>query len=366
MMDDILYKIALTKIPLVGAITAKSLVSYCGSAQAVFEAGKKELIKIPGIGPAAAKHILSKNALQEAELELFFVEKHAIQPLFFLDDNYPNRLKRHYDCPIILYYKGSASLNHPRIVGVVGTRKPTVRGKLNCERLIEDLKDYDPLVISGLAFGIDIAAHRKSVEKEIETVGVLGHGLQRIYPHEHRSIAYQMVERGGLLTEFGSDQGPEREHFPMRNRIIAGLCDALVVVETNRKGGSMITAEIATNYNKDVFAFPGRVNDSRSRGCNHLIKTHKAAMIERAHDIAYVMRWEEQDRKKQIQSRLFHELSKSELAIVRVIQEREEVSIDRLAGSLSLSSSEMASLLLTLECKGVVKTLPGKRYILVS
>lgn len=365
-MNDLLYQIALTRIPLVGAITARTLVSYCGGAEAVFKAKKKDLLKIPGIGERIAANVLESNALHEAERELQFVERNKIRVLFYLDEAYPEKLKNYADSPILLFYKGNADLNILRVVGIVGTRQPTPQGVAFCEELVQNLKSYNVLILSGLAYGIDITAHRKSVEMEIPTVAALGHGFQTIYPPQHRSIAERMCENGGLLTEFPSNTLPDREHFPMRNKIIAGLCDALVVIETAIRGGSMITAHMANEYNKDVFAVPGRVLDKNSQGCNHLIKTHKAALLESATDLAYVMRWEEEQAPKLIQRQLFVELNAEEKIVVNLLHQNAEVHVDKLLYEMQLTGSEMAALLLELEFKGIIKSLPGKRYTLIQ
>lgn len=360
-MNDLVYQIAITKIPLVGAVTAKTLISYCGGVKNVFDASLKELKAIPGVGPLIAGNIVKQQVLDKAAEEISFLEKYKIKPLFYLNDDYPHRLKHYSDCPILLYYSGNADLNHQRIVGVVGTRRPNSYGIQSCESLIMDLKEYDPLVISGLAYGIDITAHKKCIMEGIPTVAALGHGLSRIYPNQHQGIARQMINCGGLLTEYTSDHGPDREHFPMRNRIIAGLCDALVVVQTAQKGGSMISAEIANGYYKEVFAFPGRVSDPCSVGCNHLIKSHKANLIESASDIAYVMGWEKKEvgSKKSKQLQL---LNAEEQSIVSLLKEQEEISIDQLTLAAQMTSSQMAAILLNLEFRGLVRTLPGKRY----
>lgn len=365
-MKDLLYEIALTRIPLVGAVTARTLVSYCGSVTGVFTAKKKELVKIPGVGERLAANILETDVLREAEQELRFVEKNDIQVLFYLDENYPDKLKNYADSPILLFYKGNADLNSPRIVSIVGTRQPTAAGIAFCEELVSDLKPYNVLVLSGLAYGIDVTAHRKSLEMEMPTVGALGHGFQTIYPQQHRNIAERMCDKGGLVTEFSSNTKPDREHFPMRNKIIAGLCDALVVVETAKKGGSMITAHLANEYNKDVFAVPGRLQDKYSQGCNHLIKTHKAALLESAADLAYVMRWEETETRKLIQRQLFVELSAEEKFVVNLLQQYPEVNIDRLLFETKMTGSVLAAQLLELEFKGIIKSLPGKRYTLLQ
>ncbi|MFN7118215.1 MAG: DNA-processing protein DprA [Saprospiraceae bacterium] len=365
-MNDLLYQIGLTRIPLVGAVTARTLVSYCGSAAAVFAAKKKDLLKIPGIGERIAANIHESDALREAEKELHFVEKNQIRVLFYLDDAYPEKLKHYSDSPILLFYKGNADLNTSRVVAIVGTRQPTPQGIAFCEELVEGLKPYNVLILSGLAYGIDVTSHRKSVEIGVPTVAALGHGFQTIYPAQHRSVAERMCEHGGLLTEFPSNTLPDREHFPMRNKIIAGLCDALVVIETAIRGGSMITAHMANEYNKDVFAVPGRVQDKNSQGCNHLIKTHKAALLESAADIAYVMRWEEEQAPKLIQRQLFVELSEDEKIVVNLLRQNAEVHVDRLLYEMQLTGSEMAALLLELEFKGIIKSLPGKRYTLIQ
>ncbi|MFK7933009.1 MAG: DNA-processing protein DprA [Saprospiraceae bacterium] len=364
-MEKLLYKIALTKIPKVGAKTARDLVSYCGGVENVFRATKKELLAIPGIGLQIAKCVLEQNVLSSAERELKFIEQHQIQPLFFLDAAYPARLKHHNDSPVMLYYKGNADLNHGRVIAIVGTRKPTARGIASCEQLIEGLLPYQPLIVSGLAYGVDVTAHRKCLEVGIETVGIMGHGLNQIYPPAHRKTASEMIENGGLLTEYTHDTAIDPRHFPMRNRIIAGLCDALIVVETKNSGGSMISANIANGYNKDVFAFPGRVSDKSSEGCNKLIKSHKAALIESAEDIAYVMRWEKSDSQRTIQKQLFVELSERERKVVSLLRSSDNVSIDKIVYEQQISTSQAAAVLLELELKGLVKPQPGNRFVLV-
>jgi len=364
--DDLLYQIAITKIPMVGAVNAKNLISYCGGVKAVFEAKRKELAKVPGIGNKTIDCILNHDVLELAAKEVKFVKQYDVTPLFYLDKNYPSRLKHYPDCPVLLFKKGNANLDHPRTVGIIGTRKATARGVGFCEKLVENLQAYDVSIISGLAYGIDVTAHKKAVDLGVETVGVLGHGLEMIYPPQHRNVAQKMMENGGILTEYTSQMRPEPKHFPMRNRIVAGLCDALVVVETAKKGGSMITAQFAFNYNKDIFAVPGRLKDKFSAGCNHLIKSHKAALIESAEDIAYIMRWEKDaNQKAAIQQQLFIDLSQKEQSIVDILKQEEDINIDKLTYQSEASPSEMASLLLSLEFKGLIKSLPGKRYTLI-
>lgn len=363
MNNALQQKIAITKIPRVGPVLIRNLISYCGSVEAVYQQSARALSKVPGVGEVLAKQITEGAGLAAADRELNVIDRHQIKALFYLDPDYPQRLKPYHDAPIMLYYRGTADLNHQRIVAIVGTRTPTPKGIHHCETLVSDLQNYDALIVSGLAFGIDGAAHRRSTALGIPNVGVLGHGLSTIYPAQHRQLAIRMQACGGLLTEFSSEVAVEREHFPMRNRIIAGMCDALVVVETARKGGSMISAYKANDYGKDVFAIPGRLDDPFSVGCNHLIKTHGAALLESAEDIAYLLRWEKSSEQEQ-QARLFADLDEAEQKVVHLLQSTSSLSIDALSLHMSLQNSDIASLLLNLEFKGIVKTLPGKRYVL--
>ena len=338
-----------------------------GGAREVFEARHKQLKKIPGIGNQTAASIVNQTVLEETERELEFIEKEGITPLFYLDKNYPQRLRHCSDAPVMLFYKGSANLNFHRTIGIVGTRKPTPQGISICEKLVAELAPFKPLVISGLAYGIDIAAHRKSLENGLETVAVLGHGLKRVYPAQHRKTAFEMIGQGGLLTEFASHVVPSRENFPMRNRIVAGLCDAVVVVETAKRGGSLITAQLANGYNRDVFAFPGRVKDKLSQGCHYLIKSSLARLTEGSADICKVLGWEKPKdggNEDPRQQELFYALTEQEKTVVDTIQKAEEIGVDELSHQLKTSNSKLAALLLNLEFQGVVRSLPGKRYVL--
>lgn len=366
MTNRLQYQIALMLVPQIGAITAKTLVSYCGGAEAVFRASKKELHKIPGIGPGIIENIGHPEPLRRAEREMNFLEQYGVEALFYTDERYPVRLRQNADCPALLYFKGSGPglLNARRIVSVVGTRQPTEYGKAMCEELMEGLLPYDVVIVSGLAYGIDITAHRKATALGTPNIAVLGHGLSKVYPSQHRSAALKMIENGGLLTEYTHDTGPDREHFPMRNRIIAGLCDALLVVETATSGGSMISAELAGQYERDIFAVPGRIRDAKSAGCNLLIKSNRARLCESAADIAAALGWNEAGRPNPVQTQLFLDLNPAETTLVELIRQRPQIPIDELTVASQLSPGELASLLLGLEFKGLVKTLPGKRYIL--
>ena len=364
MGDNMVFKIALTQIPFVGAVTAKQLISYCGSAEAVFQTPKKHLLKIPGIGEQTALAILQYRDFTRAEHEVHFLERNGIRGLFYTDAGYPERLKHFPDAPAMVFIKGEAAMNPERVLAVVGTRQPTSHGASLCEEIIHSLKPYGPQIVSGLAYGIDAMAHKAALDAGLPTLAILGHGLNRIYPAANKSLAMEMIQQGGgLLTEFLSDTGPDRENFPMRNRIVAAMCDALVVIETGKKGGSMITAQLANDYNKDVFAIPGRVKDLKSEGCNFLIKSHKAGLIESGEDIAWFMQWDPPASNNAVQRSLFVELSPEEKTVLDLMQQHPEPwSIDRISYHSKLQGSEIASVLLNLEFKGLVKPLPGKRF----
>jgi len=367
-MDSLQDQIALTLLPQIGPVTAKNLVTFCGSASAVFKASRKELLKIPGIGTSTLTHIHSPEAQRLAEREIQFMEQHGIHALFFTDPKYPFRLSQCYDAPALFYFKGSnlELLNAERIIAIVGTRQPTEHGKAICDELVEGLRAFNIMVVSGLAYGIDITAHRKSCALDMPNIGVLGHGLASIYPNQHRSTALKMIENGGLISEYIHDAKPDREHFPMRNRIIAGLCDALLVVETAASGGSMITANLAGRCDREIFAVPGRPHESKSAGCNYLIRTHLAKLVETAADIAAALRWDEPDTpKRAVQTQLMLDVDPAELALINIIREKPEIQIDALALVAGHSTGMLASLILGLEFRGVIRTLPGKRYVVV-
>jgi DNA processing protein len=365
MSNERIYQIGLTLIEGIGDINAKNLLAYCGSASEVFKQKKAALIKIPGIGEILAKSIIeSKGVLIRAEEEQEFITKYAITPLFFTDEHYPQRLKYCSDSPILLYYKGTANLNTERIVGVVGTRKPSQYGKEKTEELIKDLKNSGALILSGLAYGIDIHAHKYALDANLDTVAVLAHGLDRIYPQLHDKIAKQMLHQGGLLTDFMSSTNPDAVNFPKRNRIVAGLCDALIVVESKRTGGSLITATIANSYNKDVFAFPGQAGDVLAEGCNGLIKRNRAALIENAADMLYAMQWLEMDKKINNASQISLQLNLSgdEKKIIDLFSIKKTIHIDELCQETQLPISSISALLLQLEFSNLIRSKPGKLF----
>ena len=288
---NILEKIALTKIKGIGPKMGRILLAYIGSVEEIFRSSKKQLLTIPNIGEYIVNNIVSKTYLKDAEQEYNFIQKHGIEIVWIEDKGYPLRLKNCDDAPILLYYKGSARLNFPRVISIVGARNATPYGTKICEDFIQHLKDYDVQIVSGLAYGIDSLAHKDALKYHIPTIGVLGHGLDRIYPSAHRELASRMLKNGGLLTEFPTGTNPESQNFPMRNRIIAGLADVTVVIEASQKSDALITAEIANTYNRDVCAFPGAIDQRYSAGCNYLIKTHRAHLIRHAADLAHLMNW---------------------------------------------------------------------------
>lgn len=368
--SELTYQIALTLLDGIGDVLAKNLIAYCGSAEQVFKMKPSHFEKIPGIGAVLAKSIVNhKHLFERAEKEVQFIVDNKVEPVFFTDKTYPQRLKNCHDSPVMLYYKGNADLNAQKIVSVVGTRTPSAYGKQLTEKFIEELKDSGILVVSGLAYGIDITAHKAAVDTHLNTVGVLAHGLDRVYPAAHASFAERMIGQGGLLTEHISETNPDRENFPKRNRIVAGICDALVVIESKRGGGSLITATIANAYNKDVFAFPGKVGDVLSEGCNGLIKTNKAGLIESAADLFYIMNWREDVKpsKKSAQIPLLLNLSSDEQKIVDAFKhDKNHLHIDEICYATNFPISKTSSCLLQLEFSNIITSLPGKIYSLKS
>jgi DNA processing protein len=367
MNNNLLHQVALTLVPNIGAVQAKILVNHFGDAAAIFKAKKSVLDKLEGIGEIRAASIREFTSFKRAEEEIAFIEKYKIIPLFLTDEAYPKRLLNCYDPPAILYYRGRANLNAAKIIAIVGTRSKTDYGKQLTERLVADLEEQQILVISGLALGVDAVAHKAALKHKMPTVAVMAHGLDKIYPAEHTVLAKDIIkENGGLLTEFRSKTKPDKHNFPSRNRIVAGMSDATIVIETDIKGGSMITAELANGYNKDVFAFPGRTTDNKSAGCNYLIKNNKAILLTGAQDIIDMLGWADKMTKpKKQQKELFIQLSEEEKIIVELLKEKETVPIDELRIKSNLNSSMVAAAILNLELQNVVTSLPGKLYKLL-
>jgi DNA processing protein len=366
MRDELLYQLALTLVPQIGPVQAKLLLQHC-DAEEIFHAKKSYLEKIEGIGPVRAAAITAFRDFRQAEQEIKFIEHYKIQPLFITDPAYPKRLLNCYDSPTLLYYRGTADLNNPKIIALIGTRNHTDYGKQLTEKLVKDLAAQNILIVSGLAWGIDAIAHKAAVRNQLPTVGVLAHGLNQVYPPDHAGLAKDMIkDGGGLLTEFRSTAKPDKHNFPIRNRIVAGMSDATIVVETGIKGGSMITAELANSYNRDVFALPGKITDSKSAGCNYLIKNNKAMLLTDTEELLQIMGWEEKSKKPVVRSQkeLFIELSKEEKIVVDILKEKETAHIDEINLKSGLSSSAVAAAILNMELQGVIACKPGKLYSL--
>lgn len=367
MNEDLLYQLALTEVPQVGAVHARLLVQEFGTAKAVFQAPRRLLEKKEGIGSLRAKYIKTFQNFSMAEQEIRYMEKFQIHAHFINDPGYPRRLLHCYDAPLILFQKGKADLNPARAISVIGTRSHTDYGKKLTEKLIADLAPMQVQVISGMAHGIDGIAHQAACRHSLSTLGVLAHGLDQIYPPAHERLAREMVQsNGALLTEFRSGVSPDKHHFPTRNRIVAGMADATVVIETGERGGSIITAELANGYNRDVFAFPGKTSDPKSAGCLKLIIKNKAALITCANDLIEAMGWMEKRVPVTLpQPMLFPELSPLEKNILDTLTRHQPLHIDELYHFCQSPNSALAGALLNLELNNLVHSLPGKQYRLL-
>lgn len=358
------HKIALGLIPGIGDINARKLVSFLGSVEAVFHEPYRNLIRIPGIGSSLASYISERSYLDIAEKEAEYVTARKIKTYFYLDNDYPFRLRQCDDSPVTFFYKGTADLNALKILSIVGTRNATGRGKETCEKIIGELASGHPdlIIVSGLAYGIDIASHRAAISNNLQTIAVLAHGFKTMYPSIHRATAETIVKNGGLLSDFLSDSLPERNNFIKRNRIIAGISDATLVIESGIKGGALITADIASSYNRDVLAVPGRPDDQLSAGCNNLIKTNKAALVENACDIEYSLDWQPEKSKAPVQKSFFSELDDKEKSVFELLSAESEMTIDAICRSLDLPVFKLSSILLQMEFKGLIKCSPGNIY----
>ena len=360
--EELFYQIALTFVPGIGTRTGRVLLDKLGSAKAIFETPLKQLKNIDGIGEVRAKGFSHPEVLTRAEKELQFIAKNNIT-VIYKDQGYPERLSNCVDAPLVLYCKGNADLNAARIVAIVGTRKNTDYGHRLCEELVDGLKGLDNMIIvSGLALGIDAIAHKRCLQQGIPTIGVFGHGLDRVYPFTHKQLSEQMVAHGGLLTEFPSETQPDRNNFPMRNRVVAGMSDITVVVESHIEGGALITARMAAGYHREVAAYPGRVTDTRSAGCNELIKTNIAAMITTPQDVIDMMNWGSDQKPRAVQQQLFVNFSPDEQKIIGLLQQRDAVHTDELQYHTGIPGSMLAATLLQLEMNNFIKALPGKYY----
>lgn len=361
--EEFLCRIALTFIEGVGPKTARMLLSRFGDARAIMKATAKDLKAVPGMSEQRAKAVKDATLMQRAGQELQFISSHGIQALFFTDPEYPERLRNCEDAPMMLFYRGNASLNAQKMLAIVGTRKNTDYGARATEQLIEGLQGQkDLLIVSGLAYGIDAIAHRRSLQHGLPTVGVVGHGLDMLYPAAHKSLAREMTQHGGVLTEFPSATKMHPTLFPLRNRIVAGLCDVTVVVESDEKGGAMITGYVAASYNREVAAFPGRVFDAKSGGPNKLIRKNIASLITGAQDLLDVMGWAGARPDKRDQQQLFATLSDEERRIAEALSGSDGIHADDLMLRTGLSTAQIGALLLQMEMAGLVKALPGKMF----
>jgi DNA processing protein len=360
------HQLALTFIRGIGPTLSRSLLAYFGDAESVFKVPPARFKMVPGISTKTVEQLNLNEALNLAERELAYVEKNNIDVLFFTDERYPKKLKNCDDAPILLYSKGNADLNRQRVVSIVGTRNATDYGKYLCKQLLEELERYHVLVVSGLALGIDVAAHKESLRLNMPTIGVLGHGLDRLYPNQNRAVAEKMLLNGGLLSEYPSGTKPDRENFPQRNRIVAGMADVTIVVEAGIKGGALITAEIANSYNRDVFAFPGRITDEFSEGCNFLVRNNKAGLLTCAADLPFLLGWDTGAGKPKPHPKQFTlpiDLTEQESIIWNTLQQNNApLAIDELSIKLNMPISQLAMNLLNMEMQGYINAKPGKMY----
>ncbi|MGB3605657.1 MAG: DNA-processing protein DprA [Psychroserpens sp.] len=363
---DLIYTLALQHVPKIGDVTAKKLISHCGSAEAVLTEKKSNLLSIDGIGQTIIKGLSQPSLLTEAEAELRFIKDNHITCLYFTDELYPERLKHCIDSPILLFQAGTIKLKKRNIISIVGTRKITSSGVAFCEKLIEQLAPFDPVIVSGFAYGTDITAHKSAIKHNLQTVGCLAHGLNQIYPKTHKKYMIDVEKNGGFLTDFWSTDTFDRNNFLKRNRIIAGMSEATIVIESAEKGGSLVTADIANSYDRDVFAVPGRVTDQQSIGCNNLIKTQQAQLLSNPLDIAYMLNWQFENKEKPaIQKQLFVELNSEEKIIYNFLKDKDKQLLDIIAIECAMPIFKVASILLTMELKGVTRPLPGKLFELI-
>ncbi|MGI9548071.1 MAG: DNA-processing protein DprA [Flavobacteriaceae bacterium] len=353
----------LQRIPHIGDITAKKLIAHCGSPAAIFDDKKESLLKIDGVGSFILKGLKDSRHLDAALDEYSFIRENGISCTLYNESGYPEYLKHCVDGPILLFSKGRIELAGQKIISVVGTRNMTNYGRTFCEKFIEEIAPLNPVIVSGFAYGVDICVQKEALKQGLQTIGCLAHGINQIYPKSHEKFASPILQNGGFITEFWSDSGPERENFLRRNRIIAGMSQATVVVESAEKGGGLVTADLASGYNRDVFAVPGRAGDPYSLGCNNLIKQQKAHLITAAADLIYLLNWELEEKvQKPVQKQLFVELEDIERKIYACLSKDGKQQLDMIAISCGLPVFKVSSTLLGLEMKGVIRSLPGKVF----
>jgi len=363
---ELLHLLALLKVENVGDIVAKKLLHHCGSAENIFKTKATKLHSIDGIGRGLIQNLKDKSVFEKAEKELLYIQKNNIQIGTFQNPNYPERLKHCVDGPVLLFYTGNINWNTRKIISIVGTRQVSSYGADFCRKLIEDLAPLNPIIVSGFAYGVDIVAHQAAMENNLQTVGILAHGLNQVYPRTHKKYLAKMEHNGGFMTEFWTSSNPEKENFVKRNRIVAGISEATIVIESAEKGGSLITANLANDYNRDVFAVPGRVSDKFSQGCNNLIKTQRAHLLTSAADVLYILNWELENQKhKPIQKQLFIALDEEEQRVYDYLHQKGKQLLDIIALDCEFPIFKIATILLNMELKGVVRPLPGKLFEVV-
>ena len=360
--QDLFHLLALQQIEGVGDIMAKKLISHCGNSEAVFKAKSSQLANIDGIGTVLLKKLKDKTVFEKAEKELQFLKSNKIDVAYFLDEKYPDRLKHCIDGPVLLFSSGNIDLKNKKIISIVGTRQITSYGMEFCRKLIEDLAPLDPVIVSGFAYGVDIFVHQLAMEHNLQTIGVVAHGLNQIYPKNHKKYVAKLEENGGFMTEFWSSSNPEKENFVRRNRIVAGISEATIVVESADKGGSLITANLANDYNRDVFAVPGRTTDKYSQGCNNLIKTQKANLLTSAADLIYILNWDIESKTKPVQKQLFVTLEDDEQKVYDYLLKNGKELMDIIALRCDFPIYKISGMLLNMELKGVIRPLPGKLF----
>ncbi len=360
--EDLFYVLALLKVEGVGDIVAKKLLSNCPEPSEIFKSKASRLNSIDGIGNILIRNLRDKSIFQKAEAELRFIEKNQIVVSYFLDENYPDRLKHCIDGPVLLFSSGNIQLKNRKMISIVGTRQISSYGMNFCKNLIADLAPIDPVIVSGFAYGVDIVAHQAALENNLQTIGIVAHGLNQIYPKVHKKHVHHIEENGGFMTEFWSTSNPEKENFVRRNRIVAGISEATIIIESADKGGSIITANLANDYNRDVFAVPGRVGDYYSQGCNTLIKTQKANLLTSAADLIFQLNWDLETKAKPIQKQLFVELNSEEQKIYDFLIVRGKEMLDIIALECDFPIFRISGILLNMELKGVIRPLPGKLY----
>lgn len=360
--QDLFYLLALQRVEGVGDIMAKKLLTHCGSAEAVFTSKTGQLAAIDGVGSMLLKSLKNKSVFEKANLELEFIKSNDINAVYFQDEKYPDRLKHCIDGPLLLFTSGNIDLKNRRIISIVGTRQITSYGTEFCRKLIEDLAPLDPIIVSGFAYGVDIVAHQLAMENNLQTIGVVAHGLNQIYPKTHKKHVAKVEENGGFMTEFWSSSNPDKENFVRRNRIVAGMSEATIVIESADRGGSLITANMANDYNRDVFAVPGRVTDKYSAGCNNLIKTQKANVLTSAADLVYILNWDIQKESKPVQKQLFVTLEDDEQKVYDYLLKTGKELMDIIALRCDFPIYKISGMLLNMELKGVVRPLPGKLF----